>query len=260
MALTKTIPAPAAAAFEPMDDDTAQVAKPNAPAANDTPPQAAAPAPAPAKPAATTAVAVKPAGAVVALSSLRTTLDDSQNQIDGDALEAMGFGALPRITAAPGAFQIDKVATGDKIEVELLSWNYSTLITTGVKDRNNSEANKLIKTSYDGINLIKGEGPVVTYIERLKAEGYKDAGSRKYIEIYANLTWTSKNGAVAAEDQKMVQLSLSPQSVARWQAYLLEKRMHSRRGLEISSVFVIESESKTIDGNTFGIMKFGVKR
>lgn len=272
MALTKTAAAPApAAAFEPMDDDTAQVAQPHAAAANDAPkvaapapaPVAAAPAPVAAKPApAATAVAARPASAVVVpLNQLRTILDESKDQIPAEALESMGFGSVPRITAAPGAFQIDKVATGDKIEVELLSWNYLHLITTGVKDKNNAEANRLIRNSYDGVNLTGNEGTVLDYIAKLKVEmGYPDAQSKIYVEIYGNLRWTSKNGEIAVEDQKMVQLSLSPQSVGRWQAYLLEKRMATKLGKEVSPILVIEAESKTNNGNTYGVMKFGAKR
>lgn len=267
MALTKPAANAPAASFEPMEDDTGKVANAATTAANEAPkpaanaPTASAPAAAPTPaPAQTTAVAARPAGAVTTLNSLRTVLDDSQDQIGPEALEAMGFGALPRVTVSPGIFQIDKQPVGDKVEVELLSWNYMTLVTTGVKDKGNPEANKKIRTSYDGVNLIKGEGTVADYITALKAEGYKDAGSKKYVEVYANLRWTAKGGEVAVEDQKMVQLSLSPQSVARWQAYLLEKRLHSRRGIEASPILVIEAESKTIGSDSFGIMKFGAKR
>ena len=187
-----------------------------------------------------------------------TGLDEAQNVIGIDMLETMGIGAFPRITVDQGGFSEDKTKElGKAIKIELLSWNYVTLITTGEKD--NKEADKLIRNSYDHVN-VTGEGCTVDeYIARLREQGYEKAGSKKYVEIYANLLWTSNGGAVAPEDVRMVQLSLSPQSVSQWQRYLLESRMKSAKGLPVPTEITIGSVRKTLNSNTFGIMNFGAK-
>jgi hypothetical protein len=241
------------AKFEDQEAGGAAVA--DAPAAS-----AAAPAPAAQAPK-TTAVATAPtAGGALMASALKrnTALDDLQNVIDGSMLETMGFGAFPRVTVDTGGFAMDKTKPlGRKIEVELMSWNFVTLITTGEKD--NKEADKLIRSSYDGINVVGG-GTVEEYLKQLKVDGYDKASTKKYIELYANLLWTAELGEVAPDDQRMVQISLSPQSVNRWGPFLLDARIRSSKGVAVSPRMVLGSERKTIGANTFGVVVFGDKR
>lgn len=187
-----------------------------------------------------------------------TALDESQNVIGIEMLETMSIGAFPRITVDQGGFSRNKTEfIGMGIKIELLSWNYVTLITTG--EQNDKDADKMIRSSYDHVN-IPGEATTVDdYIAKLKEDGYDKTQSKKYVEIYANLLWSEKGGAVAPEDQCMVQLSVSPQSVSQWQRYLLESRMKQAKGIQISNVISIASERKTLNSNIFGIMLFGAK-
>lgn len=229
--------------------DTAVVDKPSAP-------DAAAPQ-APKSTAVTTAPSA--AGAVMASALKKNTpLDDLQNIISPDMLESMGFGAFPRVTVDTGGFAMDKTKPlGRKIEIELMSWNFVTLVTANEKD--NKEADKLIRSSYDGVNLVGG-GTVASYLEELKVEGYEKASTKKYIELYANLLWSAEGGEVPVDDQRMVQISLSPQSVNRWGPFLLDARIRASKGVTVSPRMVLGSERKTIGANTFGVVVFGEKR
>lgn len=205
------------------------------------------------------AVAVRPpAGALANALRRATALDASEGVIELTTLETMGIGAFPRITVDQGGFSENKTKfLGSGIKIEVLSWNYVTLITTGEKD--DKEADKLIRSSYDHVN-IPGEGKTVdAYMAELREQGYDKTASKKYVEIYANLLWSEKGGAVAPEDVKMVQLSVSPQSVKQWQRHLLESKMRAARGLEITAEVSIAAERVVNGSNTYGVMQFGAK-
>lgn len=250
--------------FEDMSDDTT-----SQPAANETSSPAPAPAPsaaaptAPAKPA-STAVAVPRQGGL-SLSS-GTTLKGLQNSIAQQDLEAMGFGVFPRITVNLDGFVVDKnkKELGKKIKVEVLSWNYVWLVTTG--EQNDAEANKLIRSSYDGVNLMNGEGAVADYVKWLKSQDYDKSGVKQYVEVYANLLAyqqekdeQTKWVEVPADEQSICQVSLSPQSVGQWGRYMLESGLRKARGIEDSAVVVMTRQKKTLGPNTFAYAEFSTK-
>lgn len=210
--------------------------------------------------AATSAVATSTAPANTALAlalKKNTALDDLQNVIDGDMLAGMSFGAFPRIVVAPGAFTDKNTgkSLGDRLKIELLSWNFVTIVSPN--ENNNREANKLIRTSYDGVNLINGEGPVAEYVAMLREKkGYTNANAKRYIELYANLLETGKGGVVPEEEQKITQISVPPTSSGPWGAFLLEQRMKARKGVEISPVITLLADSKNDGANTWGVIEF----
>lgn len=199
-----------------------------------------------------------PANTALALALKKNTaLDDLQNVIDGDMLAGMSFGAFPRIVVAPGAFTDKNTgkSLGDRLKIELLSWNFVTIVSPN--ENNNREANKLIRTSYDGVNLINGEGPVADYVAMLREKkGYTNANAKRYIELYANLLETGKGGVVPEEEQKITQISVPPTSSGPWGAFLLEQRMKARKGVDISPVITLLADSKNDGANTWGVIEF----
>lgn len=239
---TDTVNTPAPGKFEePEGSDTA--------VAEET---AAAPAPA-AQPSVSKDVIVAKANAV-STSRIRkdTVIRSLENVIEPSALENLGIGTFPRITIGLDGFSIDKEKElGKKIKINVLSHNKLTLVTAG--EQNDAEANKLVRTSYDGVNLTKGEGLVTDYVAHLKAEGYENASAKGYIEVYCQIMWSQEGGEIAPEDYKIHQLSLSPQSAGKFQAYLLEAGVRKSMGIDDSPVCFVTQERRIVGNNKFGV-------
>lgn len=205
------------------------------------------------------APALRPANTALSPLTAGTVLKQLQNAIPTTDLESLGFGVFPRVTVGLDGFSIDKTKElGKKIKIEVLSWSYVWIITHG--ENNNAEADKLIRTSYDGVNLKGGEGSVADYIKFLKeVEGYEKAAVKQYAEVYANLLWTEAGGDVAPEDLQIVQVSLSPQSVGQWGRYMLESGLRRARGIEDTNVVVLTQEKKVLGSNKFGVAHFSAR-
>jgi len=213
----------------------------------------------------TTAIAPKSGTAVASPLSAGTVLKQLQNAIPTVELESLGIGVFPRITVGTDGFSQDKTGElGSRIKFEVLSWSYVTLVTTG--EQNNAEANKLIRTSYDGVNLKGGEGTVIDYVKYLKdVDGYSKACSKVYVEVYANLLeFEAKEGktfvtqTVEPEDQQIMQISLSPQSVGQWGRFMLESGLRRAKGVQDTNTVVANQQKKVLGSNTFGIAIFSV--
>lgn len=215
----------------------------------------------------TKAIAPKVANTSVASPlSAGTVLKSLQNAIPTDELENLGIGVFPRITVGLDGFSKNKtIELGTRIKFEVLSWSYVWLVVTG--EQNNDEANKAIRTSYDGVNLKGGEGTVADYVKYLKdVGGYDKASVKQYVEVYANLLeYEEKKGKemvtveVGAEEQEICQISLSPQSVGQWGRYMLESGLRRAKGIEDSNVVVANQEKKVLGANKFGVAIFSVK-
>ena len=189
-----------------------------------------------------------------------TAIKQLQNAIPTSDLESLGIGVFPRITVGLDGFSRDKTKElGKKIAIEVLSWNYIWMVTAGEQ---NEESNKLIRTSYDGKNLKGGEGSVESYVTYLKSEGYDKAATKQYAEVYCNLLWSEVGGDVAADEQEIMQVSLSPQTVGQWGRYLLESGLRKAKGIEDSNVVTLTQEKRVISNNKFGIATFqaGLKK
>ena len=200
-------------------------------------------------------------GTAVSPLTAGTAIKQLQNAIPTTELENLGIGVFPRITVGLDGFSRDKTKElGKKIAIEVLSWSYVWLVTTG--EQNNDEANKLIRTSYDGKNLKGGEGAVDEYVKYLKSEGYDKATVKQYAEVYSNLVWTEAGGDVKADEQEIVQVSLSPQSVGQWGRFLLESGLRKAKGVEDSNIVTLTQEKRVIGSNKFGISTFqsGLKK
>ena len=200
-------------------------------------------------------------GTAVSPLTAGTAIKQLQNAIPTTELENLGIGVFPRITVGLDGFSRDKTKElGKKIAIEVLSWSYVWLVTTG--EQNNDEANKLIRTSYDGKNLKGGEGSVEDYVKYLKSEGYDKAQTKQYAEVYANLVWSEVGGDVKSDEQEIVQVSLSPQTVGQWGRYLLESGLRKAKGVEDSNIVTMTQEKRVIGNNKFGIATFasGLKK
>lgn len=200
-------------------------------------------------------------GTAVSPLTAGTAIKQLQNAIPTTELENLGIGVFPRITVGLDGFSRDKTKElGKKIAIEVLSWSYVWLVTTG--EQNNDEANKLIRTSYDGKNLKGGEGSVEDYVKYLKSEGYDKAQTKQYAEVYANLIWSEVGGDVKSDEQEIVQVSLSPQTVGQWGRYLLESGLRKAKGVEDSNIVTMTQEKRVIGNNKFGIATFasGLKK
>ena len=200
-------------------------------------------------------------GTAVSPLTAGTAIMQLQNAIPTTELENLGIGVFPRITVGLDGFSRDKTKElGKKIAIEVLSWSYVWLVTTG--EQNNDEANKLIRTSYDGKNLKGGEGSVEDYVKYLKSEGYDKAQTKQYAEVYANLIWSEVGGDVKSDEQEIVQVSLSPQTVGQWGRYLLESGLRKAKGVEDSNIVTMTQEKRVIGNNKFGIATFasGLKK
>lgn len=208
----------------------------------------------------TPAAAPKSPGTAVSPLTAGTAIKQLQNAIPTSDLESLGIGVFPRITVGLDGFSRDKTKElGKKIAIEVLSWNYIWMVTAGEQ---NEESNKLIRTSYDGKNLKGGEGSVEDYVKYLKSEGYDKAATKQYAEVYCNLVWSEVGGDVKSDEQEIMQVSLSPQTVGQWGRYLLESGLRKAKGIEDSNIVTLTQEKRVIGSNKFGIATFtsGLKK
>ena len=138
--------------------------------------------------------------------------------------------------------------------------------------RRYAEANKLIRSSYDGKVLRDGgakigDGTVTTYVEYLKSQDYDKANVKQYIELYVNLIGYEETNdkrqiiqvQVPEDEQKIYQVSLSPQSVGQWGKYLLEGSLRKARGHNDDSLVTLVQRDKTVGPNTFAYAEFEPK-
>lgn len=267
---TTTTPAAATPGFEAMDDDTTTA---TAEGSNDTATEVVDAAPA------NTGTAVQVVApsksellAVRPMLDKNTMLRGLRDAIPTEELAPMGIGVFPRITASLGGFVVNKgeKKLGGRIRVEILSWNYIWMVVSG--EQNNPEANKKIRSSYDGKMLRDGgpkvgDGSVEAYLKYLKeVEEYDKANVKQYIELYVNLIGYEEKQdrtivpvAVPADEQKIYQVSLSPQSVGQWGKYLLEGSLRKARGHNDDSLVTLVQVEKTNGANTFAFAEFEPK-
>lgn len=249
-ATAETATAAASGMFEE-DNDTVVAERPTSATSEAKEAQTAEPKPIPG-----TAVAVANQSAMALALRKSTGLDDAQFVIDAKQLEQMGVGTFPRVTVDQGGFSRDKTDfLGSWIKIRLLSWNPVTLVTAGEKD--DKDADKLIRSSYDGVNIAAEGCTVNEYLAKLR-ENYENASIKGYVEIYAELLTFDKDKA-PTDEPPMVQISVSPQSVKQWQRFLLESRMRAARGVPPQMEFCIGSKRVTQGSNTYGVMEFGFK-
>lgn len=216
-------------------------------------PAAAAPTPTPgdvAKAAATTAIAKAQTTAVAKPLKATAAFGDFE-----DALPEVEFGTFPRITADLGGFEKDKDVIGETIKVEMMSWNHRYVVTPG---SDNKEASELVRYSNDGVMLADGSGVAVAdYLNTLKTvHGYEDASVKTYIDL-TGLLVEAGGKEIPEDEQEVVQVQLSPQSVKQFNGYRITKGvMEARKGVTTGNLLTLKRERNEYNGKKFAYISF----
>ena len=163
----------------------------------------------------TTSTAVAPAAATTAVTAPRASFATAYGEFNGafdvQTVTDMSMN-VPRITGEQGSLFLSKTEElGEKVKVEIMSYNPRWVISTGEKKEKNAETNDFLRFSYDGKVTTKGEN-VETYIDSLKAQGFKNASAEQYLDIYGLLVWSSKGGDVPEDTPKFINVQCSPTS------------------------------------------------
>lgn len=124
------------------------------------------------------------------------------------------YGELPRLKCSNGnTMDSDGKLLGDWIEIQLLSFNDTYVISPCDK---NAPAD-IVRYSSNGVDFGDGSGETVSdYVAELKAAGWADAASKKYVEVIGVLRAAAKPTDLVGE---MVQLQLSPTSATAWNGF-----------------------------------------
>lgn len=205
-----------------------------------------------AKAEATTAIAQAAASSVVAHKPMKATaaFADFEN-----ALPEVEFGTFPRITADLGGFEMEKEVIGDTIKVEMMSFNTRYVVTPGSDDK---EASQLVRYSNDGVMLADGSGvSVVDYLNKLKTvNGYDDASVKNYMDLTGLLVQKGSE-AIPEDEQVVVQVQLSPQSVKQFNGYRITKGVfEARKGTQTGNTLTLKRERNEYNGKKFAYISF----
>lgn len=224
-------------------------------------PEAEAPAQQVAEAAKTTSTAIAKAktSAVSAPRKLVGAFSDLQNVIALEDVESMGVGAFPRVTVDLGGFMLDKEEIGTEIRLELMSWNFRYMVTTGANDE---EAKKKVKISYDGETVMGTGERIADAVAAFKEEGYEKAECKTYADLWGSLAF--KGGEdIAPEDRPIVQVQLSPESLKKFKAFQTEVGFKAGKGLiDLANALLITIKSNRgeFSGNRFGFMTFSITK
>lgn len=204
---------------------------------------------------ASTAIATAQRSAVAAPRKFSGALCDLQNVIPVEDVEALGVGAFPRVTVDLGGFMLDKEEIGTEIKVELISWNFRHMVTTGSNDE---EAKKKVKISYDGETCTSGES-VNDALAAFKEEGYEGAEKKLYVDLFASLV-SRKGAEIPEEDRPLVQVQLSPESVKKFGAFRVDLGYKQAKGLvSATPIITLRSQRGEWKGNRYGFCTFALK-
>jgi hypothetical protein len=202
-----------------------------------------------------TAIAKAGSTAVGAARKFVNALLEYENIIPVEDVADLGVGTFPKITADLSGLVMDKNnELGSAIKIELISWNRRWVVTTGV---DNAEAKELVKFSLDGVYLQGDNRTCKDYVAFLRdVEGYKDAAIKEYYSVWGNLTHT-KGQDIDPAEQQMVELQLSPQSVAQFKRYQLETGLKVSRGTAVESPMIeVVGNKRDQGGHRYGFMTF----
>lgn len=175
-----------------------------------------------------------------------------------EELRQIQVGTFPRITVDTGGIMLDKVGElGKWIEFEVVSWAPVTLVVSG--EKNDPEANKAIRSSYDGDMLDDRTHTVEEYVRYLRdVKKYKDAQAKNYVQMLVMLIATEQApNPIPPEERRLYEVSLAPSSASQWQRAMLEAGIRAARGGTDSSLFRISHARKVNGANTYGVMTFG---
>lgn len=200
----------------------------------------------------TTSVAVAQNTAIVAAPAApafeSAKLSGLENAIA--ALAGVAPGTFPRITAGLDGFSENKdKLLGKWIDIDIVSWNRLTVLTHGLPSAT-AEQNRLMRVSVDHKHVKGGDGLTNDeYIQTLKTvHGLDGACSKEYVEVYGAVVNSAEKGPVGEDDQALAQVSLSPQSVAKWTGFLATLMWKKSQGRSADRVRVRMSTSTKVNG------------
>lgn len=173
-------------------------------------------------------------GAVKPKAKFEMALGDQKDAFPIEAVTALSL-AVPRIKGEQAGCYVGEKNLGDKIRMTVESWNIRHLISCGLdsKDAGYQESMEYLANSYDG-ETVEGKGCTVTeYLAYLKELGYKDARSSKYGDIWGMVTWTSKEGDIAPENQTLHLLQASQTSLGNFTAFCTTQGLLASKGIKV---------------------------
>lgn len=177
-----------------------------------------------------------------------------KDAIDVETVKSFGPGAFPKITADLGGAVMDKEELGKSFVIALVSYNDRWLITPGSDD---DEAKEFLKTSYDGTTIDDLNETAQEYVARLKSEeGFSKASIRRYVDLWGILQSTELKGVLPEDDQNMVHIQLSPQSVAKWAAFQVNQSIKAAQGREVTTTVKLTQERGEFNSKKFGFFTF----
>lgn len=171
-----------------------------------------------------------------------------------DAIPPVQFGTFPRLIGSNGnVMDKDGKVLGQFADIQLLSWSETYVVSPG---SDTDEAKKLVRYSRDGVTIDETGEDVNAYLKTLReVEKYPDASKKKYIELVGFLTASDKPSEHAGN---LVQVSLSPQSLLSFQAYMANVAVRVRLGSLVADGVEnlrITPEVKTKGSKSFTLLK-----
>lgn len=189
-------------------------------------------------------------------SKLGSAFQNQLNVIDTEALEELGQGTMPKIVADRGGFDVNKKDLGNKLLVELFSYNERLVIAPGV---DSEEAKDLVRYSYDGETIAGEDTLVKDYVASLKENGFPRAEAKQYIDLWVTIDEAPEVDELPEEAQDLVQVQLSPSSVREWKAFMLQASFRMARNNEAQTgnpKLRLEVDKREYNGNKFAAIKF----
>lgn len=169
-------------------------------------------------------------------------------------LAPVSFGTLPKLVASNGiVMDDDKKLHGNWLRLQMLSFNYRWVVSPGEEGQ---EASKLIRNSYDGLQLENTGISCAAYIDDLKSQGYDKTTLKKYIEVIGFMTESAD--AKSELPGKVVVIQCSPQSLQKFEGYMFQRSAAVCMGavpMDGSDAPYFVVDVKTINNNTFSYFK-----
>lgn len=205
-----------------------------------------------AQPSTQTSVAAAKPTAVGAATKFKPALVNLENAIDPTNIS---FGIFPKVTVSTGGFMVDGDQNiGQDIVLEIMSWNKRWVVSPGSNDK---EAGELARFSIDGVHVDGEDTLLLDYVRHLKdVMGYDKASVKEYFAVWGELV-SDKDGVVAPENRRIVELQCSPKTVGQFQRYQIELGMKVSRGIvKETSIVKCHANVGKQDKNTFGYATF----